>query len=50
MPALDAVTAADILYALGSPHLHQLLRRRRSWTVEQYRAWLENAMVRELLP
>jgi len=46
---LDPVTAADILYALGSPHLHQLLRRHRGWTAEQYRTWLQNAIVRELL-
>ena len=46
---MDPVTAADILNALGSPHLHQLLRRHRGWTVEQYRTWLENACARELL-
>ena len=46
---MDPVAAADIRYALGSPHLHQLLRRHRGWTVEQYRAWLENACARELL-
>jgi AcrR family transcriptional regulator len=45
---LDPVTAADILYALGSPHMHQLLRRHRGWSVERYRGWLENAIVREL--
>ena len=26
---------SQLLYALGSPHLHQLLRRQRGWTVEQ---------------
>jgi hypothetical protein len=45
---LTAVAAADILYALGSPHLHQLLRRQRGWTVEQYRSWLDNAIAQEL--
>jgi hypothetical protein len=46
---LDAASAADILYALGSPHMHQLLRRRREWSVDRYRRWLENALTRELL-
>jgi AcrR family transcriptional regulator len=46
---LDPVTAADILYALGSPHMHQLLRRHRGWTVQQYQTWLDNAIVHELL-
>jgi len=46
---LDPTTAADTLYALASPHMHQLLRRHRSWPVERYTAWLENAATRELL-
>jgi hypothetical protein len=46
---LDPLTAADILYALGSPHMHQLLRRHRGWSVELYRTWLENAIIRELI-
>jgi AcrR family transcriptional regulator len=46
---LDPVTAADTLYALASPHLHQLLRRHRRWTVAKYTAWLEDAATRELL-
>jgi AcrR family transcriptional regulator len=46
---LDPTTAADILYALASPHLHQLLRRHRSWPVERYTTWLTNAATRELL-
>jgi len=46
---LDAATAADTLYALASPHMHQLLRRHRGWPVEQYAAWIENAAARELL-
>jgi len=46
---LDPVTAADILYALGSPHMHQLLRRHRGWSVKQYRGWLESAIIRELI-
>ncbi|WP_431676596.1 helix-turn-helix domain-containing protein [Kitasatospora sp. KL5] len=47
-PGLDATAAADILYALVSPHMHQLLRRHRGWSAERYRTWLEAAAVREL--
>jgi len=46
---LDPGTGADIMYALCSPFTHHLLRRDRGWTVEQYRTWLEHALVRELL-
>jgi hypothetical protein len=46
---LDAATVADVLFALGSPRIHQLLRRHRGWTVDRYGAWLDNAMARELL-
>jgi AcrR family transcriptional regulator len=46
---LDPTAAADVLYALGSPHMHQLLRRHRGWAVERYRDWLRNAMIRELI-
>jgi AcrR family transcriptional regulator len=46
---LDPVAAADVLYALASPHLHQLLRRHRGWSVERYTAWLEDAAIRELI-
>jgi AcrR family transcriptional regulator len=46
---LDPTTAADTLYALASPHMHQLLRRHRGWPVERYAAWIENAATRELL-
>lgn len=48
-PGLDAATAADILYALCSPHMHQLLRRHRRWTRDQYCHWLERTVTHELL-
>lgn len=48
-PDLDAASAADIFYALGSPHMHQLLRRHRRWSAESYRAWLERVLIGELL-
>jgi AcrR family transcriptional regulator len=47
---LDTIAAADVLYALASPHIHQLLRRHRGWTVERYQTWLREAITRELLP
>ena len=45
---LDPVTAADILYALCSPHMHQLLRRHRHWSTDHYRSWLETTIINEL--
>jgi AcrR family transcriptional regulator len=48
-PGLDAGTAADTLYALASPHMHQLLRRHRGWTQDAYRAWLRRVLIAELL-
>jgi AcrR family transcriptional regulator len=46
---LTAQTAADILYALASPHVHQLLRRHRNWTRQRYHTWLAEAVTHELL-
>ncbi|WP_199435523.1 TetR/AcrR family transcriptional regulator [Qaidamihabitans albus] len=46
---LDAITAADIMYALSSPHMHQLLRRHRRWSVPHYQAWLESSLIQQLL-
>jgi hypothetical protein len=46
---LDAAAAADILYALGSPHMHQLLCRHRGWSLARYRHWLEDAVAGQLL-
>lgn len=46
---LEAHTAADILYILLAPHTHQLLRRQRLWSAEQYHRWINEAMIRELL-
>lgn len=46
---LTPQVAADVLFALLSPHLHQLVRRRRGWSVAEYRAWLLRSTTRELL-
>ncbi|MFG2043845.1 hypothetical protein [Dactylosporangium sp. NPDC048998] len=46
---LSAQTATDILYALASPHTHQLLRRHCRWSLQQYRTWLTGAATQQLL-
>jgi hypothetical protein len=46
---LTAQAAADILYALASPQVHQLLRRHRNWTTKRYHAWLAEAVIQQLL-
>jgi AcrR family transcriptional regulator len=48
-PRLDPADAADVLYGLLSPHMHQLLRRHRGWSAERYRAWLRDTVTRELI-
>jgi len=48
-PGLTAQAAADILYALASPHTHQLLRRHCGWTTQRYHTWLINAVTQQLL-
>jgi AcrR family transcriptional regulator len=47
---LDAQQAADILYALAGPATHQALRRHRGWSVEEYRSWLVQTAIQQLLP
>ncbi|MGH6653977.1 MAG: TetR/AcrR family transcriptional regulator, partial [Actinocrinis sp.] len=46
---VDPAAAADVLYALCSPHTYQLLRRHRSWSAERYRTWLQATIIRELI-
>lgn len=46
---LTAQAAADILYALASPQVHQLLRRHRNWTTKRYHTWLAEAVIQQLL-
>jgi AcrR family transcriptional regulator len=48
-PDLSVPDAADILFALASPHVHALLRRERGWSVERYREWLHQTLARSLL-
>lgn len=46
---IDADRAADVLFALCSPHVHALLRGERGWDGETYRSWLEDTVQRTLL-
>jgi hypothetical protein len=48
-PGLTARTAADIVYALASPHTHQLLRRHCHWTRQRYQSWLTTVVTQQLL-
>jgi TetR/AcrR family transcriptional regulator, regulator of autoinduction and epiphytic fitness len=49
-PGLDDERAVDILWAIAGPDLHRLLRDQRSWSVDEYRAWLADSIERLLLP
>ncbi len=56
LAALDALpdgvtvsAATDVLYALGSPHLHRLLRRDRGWSARRYRAWVLDTTAPQVL-
>ncbi len=46
---LTPTGAADVLYALGSPFTHHLLRRHRRWSSRRYRAWLLTSLTEQLL-
>ncbi len=48
-PGLTAKSAADIMYALGSPHVHHLLRRQQGWRRTRYQSWLEQTLNDQLL-
>jgi AcrR family transcriptional regulator len=41
--------AIDIVWVLNSPAVHQQLVRTAGWSIEEYAAWLGNALTRELL-
>jgi len=41
--------ARDLIWALISPELHQLLVQRRGWTSDAYERWLTDALVAEVL-
>jgi AcrR family transcriptional regulator len=43
-------TAGETVWALTSPEVFQLLTRDRGWPAEAYTRWLEDSLVRLLLP
>lgn len=47
---LDETDAGEIIWAMTSPELFQLLTVDRGWTKERYARWLADALVRLLLP
>ena len=48
-PGLTAETAADILFAVGSPETYRLLVIDRGWSADRFERWYVEAMVRLLL-
>ncbi len=42
--------AADIMWTLTSPEVHRLLRDGRRWSRARFARWLEDTLVRTLLP
>jgi AcrR family transcriptional regulator len=49
-PGLSERAAADIVHALASPEVYQLLVTRRGWSPGQYQQWLSAALASQLLP
>jgi AcrR family transcriptional regulator len=47
---VDETRAGEIIWALASPDVGRMLCDGRGWTTEQYATWLEDALVRLLLP
>lgn len=49
-PGLRARDAGDVIHALASPELYQLLVVDRGWSSERYQRWLAEALTSQLLP
>jgi AcrR family transcriptional regulator len=49
-PGVRARDAGDIIHALASPELYQLLVVDRGWSPERYERWLAEALTTQLLP
>jgi AcrR family transcriptional regulator len=47
---VDVDRAGEIIWALASPDVARMLCDDRNWTQDQYAEWLEDALVRILLP
>ena len=43
-PDLDTSEAADIVYALLSPDMHQILTVERSWRADRYEGWIARSL------
>jgi AcrR family transcriptional regulator len=48
-PGLDSARARDLLWALTSPELYQLLVIERGWSPDEYESWLATAITDALL-
>jgi len=49
-PGLSERAAADIVHALASPEVYQLLVTRRGWSPAQFEQWLSATLASQLLP
>ena len=47
---VDVDRAAEIIWVLASPDVATMLRDGRGWSVDEHAEWLEDALVRTLLP
>ena len=47
---VDVERAAEIIWVLASPDVATMLRDGRGWSVDEHAEWLEDALVRTLLP
>lgn len=48
-PGLDRDRVRDLIWALNSPEMHQLLTRDREWSPDDYQQWLAQALTDALL-
>jgi AcrR family transcriptional regulator len=49
-PGLTTRIAADIVHAVASPEVYQLLVTERGWTSSRYTEWLADTLAAQLLP
>jgi hypothetical protein len=50
LDGLDVEQAGEIVWAMTSPELYQLLTGSRNWPTDRYVQWLTDTLVRLLLP
>ncbi len=46
---LGPAQAADIMFAMTSPHMHHMLRRMRRWSRQRFERWLLASLTQQLL-